>query len=132
MITVNKSLELTAAQAALCDQVDAKRLGLIAAGLNWQGNVFQIDDGSQAIMTTMMLAYTIGQTNPSGGVWRSAANVNVPMTDAQVKALILGAQTYVKGLLYNGWALKDQINKLTTLAAVAAFDITQGWPANNG
>lgn len=132
MITVNKVAQLAAAKAERCDQVNAKLQELIDAGMNWQGNVFQIDAGSIAKMMEVMSDYLAGETDAAGGAWRSKANIMVPMTDDQVRALIAGARAYVKALRANSWALKDQINKLTTLADVEAFDITQGWPANNG
>jgi hypothetical protein len=131
MITVSKQTQIAAAIAAQQAAVDAYQADLIAAGMNYQGNVYAIDATAISNMQTVMLAFLMGQTNPSGGAWPSMVNVEVSMTDAQVKAFILAVQAYVAALIFNVRGLKAQLAKLTTLAAVSAFDITQGWPANN-
>lgn len=131
MITVGKASQLAAAISAKQAQVDAYEADLLAAGMGFQGNVFQVDADAQSHMQAVMIGYLMGQTSPSGGVWRDIANVNVTMDDPTVKALILAAQSYVRAAMFNAWAHKDAIGKLTTLAAVASYDFTTGWPANS-
>lgn len=131
MITVGKSTQIAAAIVGKQTQVDEYEAGIISAGMRFQGGVFQIDPGSVSNMQTVMLGYLLGQANPSGGVWRDINNVNVQMSDDVVKALILDVQSYVKAIMFNGWAHKDAIGKLTALAAVASYDFTTGWPSNS-
>jgi hypothetical protein len=120
MIAANKKAQIAAAITARQADVNAKRAALVAAGLNYGGNVYQIDAAALAAMA-----------DPTPGFWRSSANATVPMTATEQAAFIWAAKTYAKALQGAAWTLKDEIGKLTTLAAIAAFDITQGWPPNN-
>lgn len=132
MITIGKSSQIADAIAARVSEVSDYENTLIDDGMNWQGNVIQVDANSQRFMLTIMLAYQLGQVNPSRGKWHVKSNIDVPMTDDQVKAMILAAQTYVSALMDACWAHQANIKAFTTLAAIEAYDITQGWPANNG
>lgn len=130
MITVGKSAEIAAAIAVQQAAVSAYEAALTAAGMKFQGNTFQINAGSISDMEGVMLGFLIGQTNPSGGQWRDINNVMITMDDPTVKALILAAKVYVQALMFNAWTHIDAIAKLTTLAAVAAYDFSTGWPPN--
>lgn len=100
---------------------------IIQDGMNYQGHVYQIDEKSVSKFQTIMLAFVMGQANPHQGDWRTKDNQQVPMTDTQVKALILAAQSYVAQLLHAKWSHEDAIENADDLDA---YDITINWPLN--
>ena len=128
MITVGKGAQLAADIVSRQADVDAVLAAKIAAGFTYQGAPYQIDADSRSNMDAVMTAFALGLTNPHGGAWRTSTNVMTPMTDDQVKPFIFAVKAYYLALLQRSWALKDTLKALTTLAAVADYDITAGWP----
>ncbi len=127
-IVVSKTAQIKAAIAARQDEADAVRNAKVAQGFAYQGHVYQVDEAATSTMTAVFVLLQAGASSPHGGVWRSLDNVNVPMSDAEVRAFILAAKSYFQALLVNAWTLKDSLKSLTSLAAVQAFDINAGWP----
>jgi hypothetical protein len=127
-ITVNKSIQVAAAIAARQAEVNDLYAQKMAAGYVYQGHTYQIDAKAQSNMQAVFLELIAGIATPSSGVWRDLANIDVAFSDADLKVFLLAAAGYIKGVLYAAWAQKDAIKNLTTLADIAAHDITTGWP----
>lgn len=67
---------------------------------------------------------------PADFAWRDAANANVPMTAAEFLAFAADVWTYTQGVRARQSALEAAITGAQTVAAVAAIDVTTGWPSN--
>ena len=65
------------------------------------------------------------------GKWRDKDNSRNALTLAQRKTMAEGAIDYAHTCLDQATIHKDAINALGTAAAVTAYDITAGWPANS-
>jgi hypothetical protein len=106
---------------------DAKEVG----GFMYQGKLFQSDERSaQRIVNAAMTASSmIMASQPFSVTWLSDDDTEFVLDGAGMLAL-QGAFTQFAGSLHTyGRSLKDQINAATTVAEVAAIDITTGWPA---
>ncbi len=115
----------------------------IAAGRTYtQGQVTataQISESAQKDITAEGAAakfVLLGQGSWSGQfAWRMADNSFLPMTAAQMSAFSDNVRAYVELLDFAYWTHVDSLTNpqsQTYVAdgAVAAYDVTQGWPAN--
>lgn len=92
----------------------------------FNGKVFQTDIASK--IQIMVLA-SQSALLPSAAQWRTYDNTYMTMTLALFQQLMAAIMTR-EGVAYgNSSKLQDQVDALTTVAAVQAFDITTGWPA---
>lgn len=74
------------------------------------GHAFQIDDRAQSNMIAVLTDFQEGSANAHGGYWRSMANVNVPMSDAGVRAFLVAAKAYKMALIRAYQQLIDTIS----------------------
>ena len=102
-------------------------------------HTYQVDLESQSHMVAVYVEHLDGKTSPHGGYWRSRANVNVDMTDAENKAFLEGAKAYKMAIIRRAQALIDAIvaaedaTELATVDPVAGtIDGNGGWPVNGG
>lgn len=106
----------------------------IAEGLVYGGKVYQLDEPSQARITSMATRAVAviqgigGATWPSGFAWIAADNSTAAMTAAQMFAFAQAAADRVVALRVAFRTKKDEIDALGTVAAVTAYDINAGWP----
>lgn len=121
---------LARAKANRRAKVDALLAEKFAAGRSYGGNVYQIRHQDLTNIAAMRTALLAGEVNPHNGVWRSLANVDVAMNDAEFATFAANILYYVRNLIRKGSAHKDGINACATVAAVRAYDINTGWPAN--
>jgi hypothetical protein len=91
----------------------------------FQGKQIQTDVASK--IQIMVLA---SQTTllPSAAQWRTADNSYLPMTLALFQSLMATIMTREGEAYGNSAALQDEVDALTTVAAVQAFDYSIGWP----
>ena len=85
---------------------DAKRL----EGVAWNGHRFAADVISCANITGMVVGTGAGVPLPPDFTWRSNANVDVPLTAAQLTQLASAMLVYVNAVYKRAWALKAQID----------------------
>lgn len=123
-------------KAARHAELAAIYAGKIAAGRIWNGTLFQIDPESQANIAAMgslaasVLAGTPGAAPwPEGFYWVAADNGHVPMDAAVMFAFAQAIAGYVSALILTNRALKDAIDAAADATALAALDLTAGWPA---
>ena len=89
----------------------AKREGAIASTVLFNGTNFDCDRVSIQNLLGIVVAVSAGIPLPAGFVWRSADNVNVPMTVPNLIALgglMLGN---VNAAYAKAWAIKDNFRK---------------------
>jgi hypothetical protein len=67
---------------------------------------------------------------PAQFAWRDAENNMVPMTAAQCYAFTQNVGVYVATIFGTYTYYYQQIMAAADVAAVAAIDVTAGWPAN--
>ena len=100
-------------------------------------HTYQVDLESQAHMVAVYVEHLDGKTSPHGGYWRSRANVNVTMSDAENKAFLEAAKAYKMAIIRRAQALIDAIvaaedaTELATVDPVAGtINGNGGWPVN--
>lgn len=100
----------------------------ITAGFTYGGHVYQIDGEAQANMTAIKADFLDGRTNAHGGFWRSKANVDVPMTDAEVQAFFSAAKDWKLATVRRAWELIAAISAAANQATLDGININTGWP----
>jgi hypothetical protein len=105
------------------------------AGFTWTGALFQIDSDSQARIAAMgiMALGTItdpaGSPWPPGFYWVAADNSHVAMDAAAMYAFGRAVGSHVSACVLRLRAIKDAIAGAADQAALAAIDVTAGYPA---
>jgi hypothetical protein len=127
--------DLVKAKAAKVGAIKAKEATLTAAGFTYEipesddPHTYQIDYAAQQNMTSIGALFALGQENAHGGFWRSMANVNVEMTDAQCIAFFKAAAAYRTAVVRNMWLLIAGTNAASDQTALDAVDADSGWPS---
>ena len=119
------SIALNAAKVYKKNVVKAYRDNLLAL-TPFEGKQIQSDLASKMQISTVADS---GAMPDYAAYWRTADNSYLPMTLAlfvQLKQAIMAREG---AAFVNSGKLQDEIDALTDLATVNAFDITQGWPA---
>ena len=119
---------LAAMKAERQAQVNALRDAKMAAGVTWDGNVYDSDIISRANLTSTVSSVSAGLTLPVGFSWRTSDNANVAMDSADLNALAQVMLDHVNACYGASWSHKDAIEALATPAAIDSYDITTGWP----
>lgn len=118
------------------DEVKSAKTALLKAhrnekydlGHTYNGDVFQIDAEAQTNMIAIMTQFTLGNSNPHGGVWRDVDNVAVAMNDAEVQAFIQASFSYIMAIKNQFWYHDAQIKALNAKSDIEDYDFTTGWP----
>jgi hypothetical protein len=116
---------LAQCKAAKLAQLNAFREQVLAAaGVRFAGHVFDSDSASVARLNLLANVLLGGGDLPAGFAWRSAANVNVPMTSKDVFGLLSAMLQHANEVFQTSWAKKSLVDKATTAEAVAAVTWT--------
>jgi len=129
----------SAAQQALNTAVEARRDAAIRAGYtrDFGGAIGvrtlqtrDVDDTanwltSQAAYSALVAA---GQGAIVGANFRAADNTTFTLSYADGLNVLLAMAAHGAAIYANSWALKDRIAAAVDQAALAAIDVTQGWP----
>lgn len=125
--------------------IKAKRETLIAAGFSYAipgesplaYHTYQIDMASQNNMAAVQVRFIKGGSDHHGGQWRSADNVDVDMSDAEVQALFDAVFAYKRDILLRGAALLDAARAAADTDDLDDINVDAGsinevggWPAN--
>ena len=124
------TLPLATCKANKRAKVDALLAVKIAAGRVYSGNTYQIRAQDLTNITGIRVALLSGILSPHGGIWRSILNVDVAMNDVEFALFAANVMAYIRDLIRKASAHKDGIDACANAAAVNAYDITAGWPAN--
>jgi hypothetical protein len=100
-----------------------------ALPITYEGALFDADEKGQRNLTAWMVNIASGIPVPPGFVWRDYDNVDHPADAAFIVGL--GNSVVLRGtLLYQtAWAKKAEVEAITSLAEVEAYDHTTGWDA---
>lgn len=144
-VTVDPDIDLTlyAAAAAVSALARARSSalgaaqahydGLIAAGFTWHGVLFQIDAQSRASIVAMSALAGIAASQwPVGFSWIAADNSLIATDATGMIAFGAAVVLYVSGCVLRLRAIKTSIAAAADSAAVAAIDVTDGYPAEVG
>lgn len=134
-ITINDTRTLAEAQAAAVERAANQFASVIAAGRNYNGKNFQIDDASRinigGASTLAVVCNSGADTWDPNFYWRASDNTNVPLaTPAAMIAFASNTAAYYSALSFVLFTHKANIAALTTNDACDAYDVTTGWPAN--
>lgn len=98
-------------------------------------NGFDADNVSRERISGMIARLQRGDGLPAGWIgWRDASNQQQWATDdaatvlANLTALSRAIEDREQALLVASWAHKDNIAELEDIDAIAAYDVTVGWP----
>lgn len=124
---------LGAVKAAKMELVNAEREVQLDKGMWVYGYFWDTAERGRANVSGMVAGLAAGVPLPSNFVWRTRDNINVPFTAQMLVGL--GAQTlnFVNQVYGASWYIKQQIDALTTLEQVDAFNIKShpAWPSGN-
>lgn len=109
-------------------ELDAVFAAKIAAGLSYQGKVFQIDNASRANIAAMATFALSGGTWPKDFYWIAADNTHLLMTAQDILTFGQAAGTYVSAMVLTNRALKDAIAAAVSVQDVEAIDLAANWP----
>lgn len=112
-------------RAERCAEVNARRTRAIAAGVAFEGYVYDSDSTSLANVTAAVAGAAAGIPIPEGFTWRTADNVNVPMDVEQLVALGAAMLAHGSACYAYSWALKDAINDSDDPLSI---NLDEGWP----
>lgn len=90
-------------------QINQWREEALNAGVEFNGHVFDSDERSRQNLTGVVGAVNAGIPLPEGFVWRSAANVNVPMTTPELVALAATMLQHVNAQYARSWQRKAEL-----------------------
>lgn len=132
--------ELTFSRNAKLAQLAALYLSKFAGGFNYTGpdavkRTFQIDPTSQFnidVQANASLGSILnGEAWDTTSYFIAADNSHMALPTAQaMRAFSLATRAYVSATILNNRALKDAISGAANMAALAAIDISAGWPSN--
>ena len=109
------------------NEITGHREKLLTEPITYQNTLFDADANSQRNIQAWATNINAGTNPPAGFVWRDYNNVD----HAANAAFILGlnAAVVARGtqLYQTSWTKKAEIDALTTVEAVNAYDITTGW-----
>ncbi len=124
------TLPLATCKANKRAKVDVLLATKIAAGRVYSGNTYQIRSQDLTNITGIRVALLAGILSPHGGIWRSILNVDIAMNDVEFALFAANVMAYIRDLIRKSSTHKDGISACANAAAVDAYDITAGWPAN--
>jgi hypothetical protein len=106
--------------------IERERRGYLP--IAYAGSTLDADAKAQRNISSWQVQIAAGVQVPSGFVWRDANNVDHAADAAFINGL--GAAITIRGtLLYQAaWTHKANIQALTTVEDILAYDITTGWP----
>jgi len=100
----------------------------IAAGITYDGNVYDSDLAARANLTATLSTVNAGVSLPGGFVWRTADNVNIVHDVTSLTALAEAMFNHGNSCYAASWAHKAAIDALTTTAGIKVYDFDSGWP----
>lgn len=95
--------------------------------ITYVGAQFDATPNAQRNVSAWMVNIAAGQNPPTGFVWRGYDNVDHPADAAFIVGL--GNAITLRGsyLYQRSWIKKAEVDALTTVEAVKAYDVTTGW-----
>lgn len=96
--------------------------------IQYNGNFFSNDSITRNNISESLNLLNAGVTIPEGFVFRTKDNINIPFNADDIKNLAALSLFYKNACYQHSWELKNQIDQLTTVEEIEAFDINVGWP----
>lgn len=110
------------------EAINEHRDRIINGGYMWNGNLYDSDDRARANVTSVSTAIANGTQLPANFAWRTIDNRNIPMSPQEVVGFGVAMMDWVSRIYAVSWWHKDTLDTLTDIPAIAAHDITVGWP----
>lgn len=124
---VTPVLEVTAARTQRLAELAAYRYEREIAGITVNGASIETDRASQALITG---AWAIGQINPAVLIdWKTATGVWVQIDAATIAGIAGAVAAHVQACFSAERVHAEALAALETAEAVAAYDLTTGWPS---
>lgn len=117
-------------QDLVCNNIDVKRNQVLTGGYTDAGSILW-DTGQEDIQNLAGVCTLIACGAITSSVtWRDANNVNHTLTPTELITLAGGMAVFTQTVYGVGWYHKANVNALTDVASVLAYDFSAGWPAN--
>ncbi|MBW1933201.1 MAG: response regulator [Deltaproteobacteria bacterium] len=112
-------------------EINDLRKEKIDAGIVFKGATFDTSEQTRNYLTALAAMLTQGNEDlPNNFTLRSVDNKDIPMTKDDVLALHAAITKWVYDNFKASWQHKENINSLSTIEEVQAYDIRAGWPPN--
>lgn len=128
LLTVEDDRLLSDAVAEKKNMINLIRDNKINEGYEWNGNLYDIDTTSLAILANYVTTVSNGIALPSNFTWRTKDNVNIPLSASELIQLNSILILYVNEIYSYSWQLKNILDSFNSLEAVDGFDVDIGWP----
>lgn len=89
--------------------IDAERDAAIERGFDWDGHRWDCTKATQSNLTSVVAGLSAGVDLPNDFVWRSKANVNVPMEADAVKNLFAAMNAHINSYYKAAWQAKEVV-----------------------
>ena len=128
LLSIEDTRSLSQTKTEKKELVNMLRENKIESGYRWNGNIWDIDPNSMAILSNYCTAISNGIELPVNFTWRSKENVNVPMTAQELIQLNALLINYINSVYNYSWYLKETIDSFTANFDIDDFNIEIGWP----
>ena len=126
-IVAAPKLTLAAAKISAKTKINVHRDGLAQGGIIFNGSPFQTDATALSNLSYWHIQILSGAVLPENFVWRDANNLDHPADSNFIKDLSLAITERNTQLYSASWVNKDNIEALTSVPAVEAFEAV--WPS---
>lgn len=120
--------DIAGAKRAAIERANLERAARLQSGVQFEGHLFDSDATAMANVAEALNMLNAGMTVPEGFTWRTKENVNIPFTAAEIQGLATAMFMRKNAIYQASWAIKAEIEAMTTVAAVEAKDLSVGWP----
>lgn len=110
------------------DEVERERERRNQLPIAYAGAVFDADTTAMRNISGWQVQLAAGATLPTGFAWRDHYNINHPADADFVNGLGAAITTRGTQLYVAAWQHKANLDALTTVEEVIAYDLAQGWP----
>jgi hypothetical protein len=126
--------ELAEIRLAKKAEITQRRSAVLLAGCDFNGHRYQADPVSYCSLTATVVAVQSGTVLPKNFRWRTADDVSVPMTSANLIDFATAMLLFVNECYNRSWELKRLVDEAATAEAIAAItwdsDVTKGQPGS--
>jgi hypothetical protein len=124
-----RGLTLEQAQASKRNEVNIQRDIHLNGGWLYKGVVYDSDATSKQNISGIMTLINTGSPLPSDFTFRAQDNSNVPYNNATFTEFFQCSCVWAEMIYRTSWYHKANIDALTDVPSVAAYNTGLGWPA---
>ena len=93
----------------------------LAAGVEYEGGIYQADANSYNMLSGVLAATAAGIPLPKGFVWRTIDNENITMATDSLRELGQAMLEHIQKCHHKAWSLKAAVDQATSIDAVQSI-----------